>query len=219
MRIACSVVILIAVGAAGCDRSPAPSPQDDAPSPPPATRPSSAELMARIAALTTMPATTLPATTRTAPVAAAATRAADPLAVPASAVGHLFDLMQKRDVAGLRAMSADPLPDDVMAVEVRRVARRLESGSKWAIVETRIVGSGAVVIFRTILPDGKEEFAPLIFVNRYDRWKIIFGQINVKKFTEGEKADMSKAMEWAVIRLKELSGESTTAPTTAPTAP
>ena len=146
---------------------------------------------------------------------AAATRAAarlaanDPLATPDSAIAHMFDLMQKQDVTGVRAMMADPLPSEQLRGQVSDVADRLNSGAKWQIVDRRIEGAAAVVIFRTTFADGKEELAPLVLVNRYDRWKVMLGPLNLHKFTVGEKEQLSKVMGWAGKRLDELRGVTT----------
>jgi hypothetical protein len=105
----------------------------------------------------------------------------DPLATPDATVTHMFELMQKQDVTGVRAMMADPLPADQLRREISAVADRLNGGAKWAVVQSRTDGVAAVVIFRTRFPDGKEDFSPIMMVNRYDRWKVMLGPINLRK--------------------------------------
>jgi hypothetical protein len=142
----------------------------------------------------------------------------DPLATPQSAVTHLIGLMEKEDVLGVRSMMADPsLPLNQLGTEVSAVANRLHGGAKWELVQTHTDGVASVVIFRTTFPDGRSEFAPLVLVNRYDRWKVLLGPLNLRKFADFEKADMKQVLAWAASRLNELQGVPTIRPTTATT--
>jgi hypothetical protein len=152
--------------------------------------------------------------------ASAGSASDDPLATPDSAVTHLFDLMQKQDVTGVRSIMADPsLPLNQLSKEVSGVAERLRGGAKWDIVQSRTEGVAAVVIFRTRFPDGRQEISPLVLVNRYDRWKVLLGPLNLKKYTPGEKESMNKVLVWAGKRLEELRGPSTAPATGATTKP
>jgi hypothetical protein len=206
MRIAWSFVILIATLAVGCEREsgsgaggPAPVP---ASAPAPATRralPTSDEVFGS-SRLTTRPATTQ----------ADAAPALEPLETPDATVTRLFELMQKQDVAGVRAMLADPLPVERLRTEVAAVADRMNSGAKWSIVESRVEGAAAVVLFRTTFPDGKEELTGIFLLNRYDRWRAMLGTMNVRRLTSGEKESINKVGKWAAGRLDELRGVSTT---------
>jgi len=164
-----------------------------------------------------MPSTNSAATTRSARTPSAGD-SSDPLATPQSAVTHLIGLMEKEDVIGVRSMMADPsLPLNTLGAEVGAVAKRLHGGATWEIVQTHTDGVASVVIFRTTFPDGRAEIAPLVLVNRYDRWKVLLGPLNLKKFANFEKDDMKQVLAWAAPRLDELRGVPTTRPTTAAT--
>jgi hypothetical protein len=143
----------------------------------------------------------------------------DPLATPESAVAHLFGLMEKEDVLGVRAMIADPSqPLNKLSGEVSAVAERIRGGAKWEIVESRTDGVASLVIFRTTFPDGRVDLSPIVLVNRYERWKALLGPLNLKKFAPYEKEDMNKVLTWGGTRLAELRGGTpATKPTTAAT--
>ena len=208
MRIALSLVMLIAsaTALAGCERE---SASDSGPPPPPATAPTTRKFSPTTALL----AVTQPTTQD------AATHSTDPLATPDATVTHMFELMQKQDVTGVRAMMADPLPADKLRQEISAVAERLNSGAKWQIVESRAEGVAAVVIFRTTFADGKQEYTALMLINRYDRWKVMLGQLNLKRFTTSEKEDLNKVLAWAADRMDQLRGVSTTTRATTPATP
>jgi hypothetical protein len=170
-------------------------------------------------------AVTQPTTTAAAsrPVAAD-----DPLATPQRSIAYMFELMSKEDIEGLRTMMADPLPTATLRGEVRGVADRLASGAKWEIADTKVSGVAALVIVRTTFPDGKLDLAPLVLVNRYERWKVLLGtptQATMRRFTTGEKESMNRVLEWGVERMAELRGlpttktATTTAPSTSTTTP
>ena len=164
-----------------------------------------------------MPSSTGPSTTQSSRTSTTG-ESNDPLATPESAVAHLFSLMEKEDALGVRAMMADPsMPLSKLRTEVSAAADRLHGGAKWAIVESHTDGVAALVIFRTTFPDGRAEITPLVLINRYERWKVLMGTLNVKKFADFEKVDINKVLAWAVPRLTELRGGSTTKPTTAAT--
>ena len=138
----------------------------------------------------------------------------DPLTTPQGAVTRLFALMEKEDVLGVRAMMADAsLPVNKLQPEVKAVADRLRGGAKWQIIDTNTQGEASFVIFRTRFPDGHEETSPLLLINRYERWKVILGPLNMKRFTPGEKESMTKVSNWGAKRLQELRGGG---PSTAP---
>jgi hypothetical protein len=214
MRIARLLVILTATAApllGGCERE---SASDSAAPPSATTRPPTT-------ARTFTPSTQFLAVTQpsTQPRAATTTAAsADPLATPSTAVVHLFDLMRKQDVNGVRAMMADPLPAEKLRGEVAAVAKRFQSGATWAIVEAHDDGLVGVVLFRTTYPDGRDDVSPLFFINRYDRWKVLLGQLNQKKLTPGEIRSLNKQVALAAERLNVIRGVQTTKPATA-TAP
>ncbi|MEA2710372.1 MAG: hypothetical protein QOF78_2973 [Phycisphaerales bacterium] len=203
MRNALLVAMVVAVSTAACGEREA----DSSSAPPaPTTQRSSAS--------TRFAAATAPTTAATMP---ATTRFVDPLTTPTGAITYMFAQMKNQDVHGVRAMMADPMPPEKLRGEIRAIANRLNGGAKWEIVDTRIDGVAAIVLFRTTLPDGTDEVAPLVFVNRYDRWKVLLGPLNLRKFTDGEKDSMNKVLEWGVKRLSEIRGGApATAPSTAP---
>ena len=164
-----------------------------------------------------LPSSTGPSTTQSAGTPTSS-QSSDPLATPESAVANLFSLMEKEDALGVRAMMADPsMPLSKLRTEVSAAADRLHGGAKWEIVQSHTDGVAALVIFRTTFPDGRSEITPLVLINRYERWKVLMGTPNPKKFGDFEKADINKVLAWAVPRLTELRGGSTTKPTTAAT--
>ena len=227
MRLARMLMIVMTAAAAaalmvaGCDQSDSntgslpPSSSNTSSGRPTTTRralPTTDEIFGRI------PSTSSAATTRSSSRTPAAGDSSDPLATPQSAVTHLIGLMEKEDVLGVRSMMADPsLPLNKLGAEVSAVANRLHSGATWQVVETHTDGVASVVIFRTTFPDGRAEFSPLVLVNRYDRWKVLLGPLNLKKFANFEKDDMKQVLAWAAPRLNELRGVPTTRPTTAAT--
>jgi len=200
MRIAHFIVIVFAV-LVGCERE---SGSDNSPPPMPTSGPTTR----RFSPTTSFLAVTQPSTQSS---------SSDPLATPDATVTHMFELMQKQDVTGVRAMMADPLPADQLRREISAVADRLNGGAKWAVVQSRTDGVAAVVIFRTRFPDGKEDFSPIMMVNRYDRWKVMLGPINLRKFTAGEKESLNQVLAWAADRMDQLRGVSTTTRTTTKT--
>ena len=178
-------------------------------------------------AAVTRPTSTSPTSDRTAPTS----RQADSASTPAAAVTQLLDLMVKQDIQGIRTMMAEPVSGDALRPDVEQVASNVAAGAKWEVVDTIVAGVAAVVIVRTNVPGLKPEFTPLVLVNRYDRWKVILPgqQPSHRRFTEGEKNDMSKAMEPTAKRLAALRGmrvpstsaaaAATTTTTTTTTAP
>ena len=209
-----SMVVLLAVlgaGAAACEE-----PQDSSSSVPITTQPTTR----RAPATNPFAAVTQPTT-----ATSQAVTPDDPLATPQRAIAHMFDLMSKEDIEGLRTMMADPLPTATLRNEVRGVADRLASGAKWEIADTKVSNVAALVIVRTTFPDGKLDLSPLVLVNRYERWKVMLGtptQTTMRRFTTGEKESMNRVLEWGVERMAELRGlpttkaTTTTAPSTAP---
>jgi hypothetical protein len=165
----------------------------------------------------------LAAVTRPAqPTTATSAPADHPLATPSGAAAHLLALMSREDVEGVRTMMTDPLPANVIRGEVRGVADRLAGGAKWTIADAKESGVAAVVIVETKFPDGKLDHTPMIFVQRYDRWKVLLGPVNPKKYTEGEVISMNKLSDWLGTRLSELrraSVATTTMPATTRTSP
>ena len=148
-----------------------------------------------------------------------ASAAREPTDSPDQTVTKLFELMQKQDVAGVRAMLADPPEPEWLRTEVSMIAERINTGAKWEIVNSRTEGVAAVVIFRTKFADGKEEFTPLPLVNRYDRWRVLMGALNAKKLTPGERSSINRLGPWAEQRLNELRGLPTTTSATKPATP
>lgn len=214
MRTGCLLVILIGVMAASCERD------DRAVTPLPTTTPaattqqSAAPSTARAAAIAALQAVTQPAAT-----AQSRAQSSDPLASPTGAVRHMFELMQKRDVQGVAAMMTDPLPASVLRSEVVNVAERLENGATWEIADSRSNDVAAVVIFRTTFPDGRQDVSPLLLVNRYDRWKVLLGPLNERRFTSSEKMHMNAMLAWGEKRLAHLRDALTTRPAATTPAP
>ena len=213
------VALVVALpGSSGCEERGTTS-TTTTPAPAPTTAPGVPGAAARTGAGTTRPATQLSdldpyATT------SPARDPNDPLATPVGAMTHLMDLMSKKDLDGVRAIAADAPPRNELAFEINAVAARLEQGATWAVVDSHERENAAMVLFRTTYKDGKEELAPLMFLNRYDRWKPILGQPNLRRWTSGEKDNMNKVLEWGAKRMTELQGGPATAPTTgATTAP
>ena len=219
-------VIAAVAAAAGCEREefvPLPTTAPSASSRVPATRralPTSDEVFgSRSSTAPTTIAATETTTRPTDPPGGSGAAAADPSNTPDQAVNRLFELMQKQDVSGVRAMLADPPPLDRLRSEVALVAERIDRGATWAIVHSRTEGVAAVVIFRTRFPDGREEFTPLPLVNRYDRWRVLMGALNPKKLSPGEVSSMNKLTGWTTERMNELRGVPTTTTTTTTTTP
>lgn len=210
MRIAHLLLIVAAPAAlAGCERE---SSTDRSAPPAPATAPTTRWSSPTTDFLAVTQPTTASAATQS-PI-----KSADPLATPSSAIAYLFELMKKQDVTGVRAMMADPVPAEKLRGEVSKVAEQLHSGATWEIVQSHDDGVVAVVLYRTTFADGRQDVSPAIFVNRYDRWKVLLGPLNLKKFTPGEKQSLNKVLAWAEPRLKELRRD-TTVPSTTPAAP
>ena len=211
------VVVAVAVCAAGCEREeyvPLPTTTPSPSSRVPATRralPTSDEVFGSRS--TTVPTTVASAaTTRSSLSDGGAAVARAPLETPDQTIVRMFELMQKQDLAGVRAMLGDPPPPDRLRSEVALVADRMNGGAKWQIMDSRTEGVAAVVIFRTTFADGKEEFTPLPLVNRYDRWRVLMGALNPKKLTAGERTGINRLAPWTEQRMNELRGVPTTKP-------
>ena len=223
MRTAGLLVILFAAAVAGCDReggSDSGAPEISVSSA--TTRrgpPTTAEVLAQLQATTRAASTQIGAndasTTGPSAMTGASGASADPLATPEATVKQMFDLMQKEDVTGVRAMMLDPMPAEKLRAEISAIADRMNSGAKWEIVNSHVQGVAAVVIFRTTFPDGKKDFSPLILINRYDRWKVQLGPLNVRRFSGGEKESLNKVLPWAGKEVDALRGV-TTKPATKP---
>ena len=188
----------------------------------PATRralPTSDEIFGSRAATapTTQSAAAATTTTRsTAGDAGISSAAPDPTDTPDQVVTRLFELMQKQDVTGVRTMLADPPEPERLRSEVALVAERMNRGATWQILDSRTEGVAAVVIFRTRFADGKDEFTPLPLVNRYDRWRVLMGQLNARKLTPGERTGIKRLAAWTEQRMNELRGVTTTSTAPAP---
>jgi hypothetical protein len=217
------VVAVLAMCATGCEQ------EEITPLPTTAPSPSSRVSATRRALPTSdeifgSRAATAPSTLPTAAVAVTTTQssitdvggsssiAREPTDTPDQTITKLFELMQKQDVAGVRAMLADPPSPERLRTEVAMVAERLSGGAKWEILHSRTEGVAAVVIFRTNFPDGKEEFTPLPLVNRYERWRVLMGALNPKKLTAGERTGINRLAPWTEQRMNELRGVPTTKP-------
>ena len=220
------VVVAVAVCAAGCEREeyvPLPTTTPSPSSRVPTTRralPTSDEVFGSRS--TTLPTTVASAATTRSSLSdgGGAAVAREPLETPNQTVARMFELMQKQDLAGVRAMLGDPPPPDRLRSEVALVADRMNGGAKWQIMDSRTEGVAAVVIFRTTFADGKEEFTPIPLVNRYDRWRVLLGTLNPKKLSGGERSGINRLANWTETRLNELRGvPTTTKPATTPTAP
>ena len=163
--------------------------------------------------------TTQPTTAPTLDGAATAptTRPQDPLATPDSAVQHLFKLMAENDADAVRAMLHDPPPSAELRQYVQRISYQMRRGATIELVETRIEKSMAGVMYRTSFPNGKTEIAPVVLIGRYDRWKVLLGQVNPKRYTTSEKQDIIALSHWINERLPELNAAATQP--AAPTAP
>ena len=218
-------IVAVVACAAGCEREeyvPLPTTTPSSSSRVPATRralPTSDEVFGSRS--TTVPTTVASAaTTRSSLSDGGAAVARAPLETPDQTIVRMFELMQKQDLAGVRAMLGDPPPPDRLRSEVALVADRMNSGAKWQIMDSRTEGVAAVVIFRTTFADGKQEFTPIPLVNRYDRWRVLLGTLNPKKLSGGERSGINRLASWTETRLNELRGvPTTTKPATTPTAP
>ena len=148
MRIKPILALLIATTPLiGCER------ESDNSGPPPAV--TTAPTSRRFAPSTSLLAVTQPSTQ-----SASTVDSSDSLATPDAAVTQMFQLMQKQDVTGVRAMLADPMPAEQLRGEIAKVAERLSAGAKWQIVDSRTEGVAAIVLFRTTFPDGKQDLSP-----------------------------------------------------------
>jgi hypothetical protein len=219
MRLGRLMILLIAAATVSCDSGPADQSHTantaaSTTQSAPASKPSFEERLQAITGIAPIPTTTRPATEP----APATTRAVviDPLATPTSAANLMFELMRKRDVLGIRAIMAEPLPYAQLQRDVRTVSRRMAAGAKVEIVDMKIVGPAAVVIYRTTYKGTLDEVTPLVLVNRYEHWKVVLGEVTLKTFTENEINSTRNAMEWAGRRIEELRPKATTKPATEP---
>jgi len=112
--------------------------------------------------------------------------------------------MREQNVQSIRAMMLEPLPVERLRPEVQAIAEKLAGGAQVQILQTQVRGSAAAVLYRTTYSTGQEEVVAQVLINRYDRWKVILGGLNLKRLTEGEIADMNNVLEWAADRLAEL---------------
>ena len=159
----------------------------------------------------TQPAANRPASTRPAVLAPSTTpatrptsRPGEPLSTPDSAVLHMFKLMGENDPIAVRSVLIDPPPLENLRQFVAQISLRLKQGARVELMESKIERNAAAVVYRTIYPDGRVEVAPVILVGRYDRWKIVLGQINPKRYTNAEKQDLVAVSHWLEGRLPEL---------------
>ena len=147
-----------------------------------------------------------------------ASRPADPLETPQTAINFVFKQIQAQDVEGVRDALIDPPPPEQLAPAVKRIASNLSRGASWAVVETKVQGTAAAVLYRSKYVSGNTEVQPALLLNRYDRWKMVLGQLDPKRLTSIERQDIRTVLEWAARRVKELNPPATTRASTEPAA-
>ena len=156
----------------------------------------------------------------TAPPATAATKPAsrpvDPLETPTSALEFVFKRIRAEDVDGVRDAVIDPPPANQLAPAIHRIASNLSRGATWTVVESKVQGTAAAVLYRSKYLSGNEEVQPALLLNRYDRWKMVLGALDPKRLTSIERQDIRVVMEWAKDRMKAYPAV-TTQPTSQPT--
>jgi hypothetical protein len=57
----------------------------------------------------------------------------------------------------------------------------------------------------------------MLVLQRYGKWKMVFGELTPLRYTEGEKNDMIFVMEWGRKRVPELDAAAASQPTSQPT--
>ena len=143
--------------------------------------------------------------------ASATTLRADPLATPESAVRHFLEICSDKEMAEIEMVNAilvEPPPEEELVPILNRLRIRLLKGATWEIVETRVHGAAAAVIYRSTYR-GREEPGSLLLLQQRERWKIILGELTPRRYTPGEKGDVVSVGQWAQERMAELSAAAT----------
>jgi hypothetical protein len=159
-------------------------------------------------------------TTRASTRAAAtepASRPVDPLATPESTVRHFLELCSSKqlpDLTEVTSLLVESPPEEELVPRLNRVRRRLLNGATWEIVQTNTRNSAASVLFRATYR-GRSDVSAILLLKIRERWKIVLGELNPKKYTPGEKEDLLRMAQWSQEQAATYQS-STTAPASAP---
>jgi hypothetical protein len=219
-----SMLGMLILASTGCEEStPTPEQSESPATTAPATHPAIAPAPTTLPGTMIMPATTRAMTSGPATTRAASSRPVDPLATPEGAVSALLELAQKPKVPALEAvlpLIVEPPPDEELVQKLNAIRVPLLRGATWEITDSLTHGSAAVVLYTIKPPPGRRGRAltiPILVLQRYGRWKMVFGQLTPLRYTEGEKNDMFYVMDWGQKRVPQVAAtRSTSQPATQP---